>query len=1128
MYNNYKKFLQLFIILLLCSLAGCTVDSCVEPDDFGYGQRYITVQSNPNNSMIHSLQQPGPFVPEYADWSSTNLTTNGEPILLAVINNTGSADNKGRYNPSSFSSLYSWTAWFGSYQQRQGNFFYTETCAFSQNVPCPCDGSSSCGHTNFGPVTNAPCIFTQGQGALALLMPVGTNDPNTYNGGMPPGGTIYHLALGSTNPCPNPGTIIEAGAPAGGLYLKTPPSSCANGCKLYVKMIDQLYEDNYGGYAVAVKSGFSTITPGALVQLVTIVQTNLCQATKAIYKNLIGTLGYLRVLLVLYVAFSAIGFLIGTVEITQKELFMRILKMALVIQISTMDSSWNFFNNYFFNFFTQGIGEILDMMAGNSVPSGASGSINQCVQNVGGFSKLDSIVHMFFSTQTFYKVTSLLFTSFAGFLFFPIFYVVAALSVYAIIKAVIMYLVCYTIISVLIILAPIFIPFILFKITRSMFDNWLKYLMSFFIQPIVIIAFAFFICDLVLNQMYYILGVRMCYMAKPIPNFCIFGQCIYLWQPAGVPTLATMHEMVVPGRICKPCTEQDPQPCQCTDSSPANCQEPVVPCCGDNVENCTTGFYGPYQATANRYVDAPYLDPASSNDMSKLREMQGGTYVDFTDVAVFALLAWVMFRLIDLVPAMARQLAGTPYMMTKADEVGNAITSNVWSMANTVASYGATTVARSVNTVGAYSTSRAQGLGRYAALEKAMSAGYNTKKFDVGTKLSKGVTTIQERLQDGVFRKIESAQNILKIDEKLQMIKPITDVIKNPLSAVARGAARALTMGVIPATGQILSVLGNIAAILPRKGFAAYRGTTSPGLLDSIKNSSKAVSNVAGKLDKGLTYFIGEYARKIEVDDKGIAQTNADGTIRYKGLPEIQEAKSRSDLRTALRSLADKNLVKPVLSAVADKTGLSTGASILGHAISGAIPEAQSNVAKFGYGIGRTASSAVGSMARNLCASPLLSGALKSMANVLDNDADKAWRKNSANHVNALEEYQDKIGGLIENFLESKAAKYSHAVFGLTGGAFGKDANEEIEGTYGMSRADYIRAQHETNLQNWEEGLIDTNAAAWNNPWGLAIARTIDNIPAAMNRSVLDQRLTGPAILRKISGSKTIDEDYEP
>jgi len=1017
-YQGYKKYLSRVICLLLLGLiSACTDVVCIEPDDFGYG--HANIPSNPGNSMIHSPQIPGSkFIPEYADWTDTGYITDGStPIVLVVDNNWNNVSNSdnhhnpnlGRCNGAILSSDYSWTAWFGQFQS--GGFIFPQCTAQSDW----CKLSSPPNSTS---ISNIPCTFTQGVGGYALLVPVDANgasnpSPNATNGQISQAWSIYHLGAtapgGQASICAgnDNSTLYDASCQAGGLYLPNSPPNCVPssgntnivGCKLYVKMLDQLYEDNYGNYALSVKSGFET-SPGVLSGLVSLVTSTLNDSTAKIYQALIPYLGYIRIILILYIVFVGIGFLIGNVEITQRDFIVRILKVGLVIQIATTDTSWSFFNGYFFQFFTEGVGEITGMLFSGG--------------NESGFAKLDRIVNEFLSPQTLRKVTALLFTSISGFLFFFMFYFVAMIAIYAAIRAVIMYIICYTIISVLIIIAPIFIPFILFKQTKHFFDEWLKYLISFFIQPIVILAFAFFVCEFVLNQMYYILGIRVCWTYI---TTIFAGWDLYLWKPAPIASnpdgTIPLNCISAPGRICGNPSNTSSNGCGAS-SDPST----------SNIYNCDSpnDMCAPYECNAMRNSDTPYLDPNYANDLSKWQELISGVYIDFIDVAIFAVLGWLMLKLIDVIPEVAKSLAGTPRMMTNIAEAGSAVIGNAWVASKNVANYGATQLARAGNFGVAAFTAR-QG-GAIAALRSGVSAAYDTKEVDIAKSVNKRMTSFKERFQDSIGDKIEKARDHPKVKFAADLVKSVTkDAGLNTLKLAARLGVRAAV--------QVPKVVGFIPRALTLNQNKKAR------------DFSKAAGNLSKRADDAATYFMGKW-------------TPLPGGGKPVGFID--------DLRNA----ASKR--------------------------------------KFKWG------------------APVLSGLMNSLADTLDGQENVDNEKRQ----NILENYQDKIGGLLDNFFESKFAKYGHAVHSLTGGAFGTDANEQIEGTGNMSRADYIRAQHEKNLDNWQGGLMGNPN---NYQWGAtrALAKAVNAPSNYLLAQADNQSLTEVPFLNRATqslGLNTMDQDH--
>ena len=67
-------------------------------------------------------------------------------------------------------------------------------------------------------------------------------------------------------------------------------------------------------------------------------------------------------------------------------------------------------------------------------------------------------------------------------------------------------------------MGPIFICFLLFGITRSLFENWLRQLISYAIQPIILFTGLVFISMILRQEIYGSLGFRICKHTFPKMN----------------------------------------------------------------------------------------------------------------------------------------------------------------------------------------------------------------------------------------------------------------------------------------------------------------------------------------------------------------------------------------------------------------------------------------------------------------------------------------------------------------------------------------------------------------------------------------------------------------------------------
>lgn len=93
------------------------------------------------------------------------------------------------------------------------------------------------------------------------------------------------------------------------------------------------------------------------------------------------------------------------------------------------------------------------------------------------------LINLFFATiQT--SVLGIIFTIVGFFFIYGLMMLV--------VRAMMVYLACYIGLALLMILSPIFIPLILFRVTKDYFDKWWKMLISFVMQPVVLMAYIIF------------------------------------------------------------------------------------------------------------------------------------------------------------------------------------------------------------------------------------------------------------------------------------------------------------------------------------------------------------------------------------------------------------------------------------------------------------------------------------------------------------------------------------------------------------------------------------------------------------------------------------------------------------
>ncbi|WP_341763990.1 type IV secretion system protein [Candidatus Tisiphia endosymbiont of Beris chalybata] len=214
--------------------------------------------------------------------------------------------------------------------------------------------------------------------------------------------------------------------------------------------------------------------------------------TKTFYTNLtldssVKRIGKLALLL--YVCIYAITFLAGAVQITAKDLLIRVFKITLIVILLGKDS-WEFFNTYLFSAFTDGTYYIAKNVIG----------VTSNNANIFGF--IDPI----FARYTNWAFWRLLFIELIqihnGFTIIALM-VIYSLTLYfrAILEVIVSYVIAYVGVSVMISLAPLFFILLLFEKTKSIFDNWISTLFNYVIQPSILLIFFLLIDQIISEQL---------------------------------------------------------------------------------------------------------------------------------------------------------------------------------------------------------------------------------------------------------------------------------------------------------------------------------------------------------------------------------------------------------------------------------------------------------------------------------------------------------------------------------------------------------------------------------------------------------------------------------------------------
>lgn len=278
---------------------------------------------------------------------------------------------------------------------------------------------------------------------------------------------------------------------------------------------------------------------------------------------------YVAMLISIYIAIFGVQILMATTQLTSKEILLRLIKIGAVWAFVS-SSTWavNLLFQFFIDFANQGIvltltavrnssGQNIETLAGMAGYAGSSHAIPAYVY-------IDKILYDAISGP-FTQANSKLIGFFAtlSFMIPPLFLIAAywLLTTFTILaRTLISFMMCLSAIAFLITLSPIFFCFMLFQATYNFFETWIKYMISYALQVLVVfacvamwlIAMANFVSFFdQLSRVVFIVGdkpsdsdsvARIINIAKHSDT--IVGVCPYIINPDATPLTAPFGPQV--------------------------------------------------------------------------------------------------------------------------------------------------------------------------------------------------------------------------------------------------------------------------------------------------------------------------------------------------------------------------------------------------------------------------------------------------------------------------------------------------------------------------------------------------------------------------------------------------------
>jgi type IV secretory pathway VirB6-like protein len=308
---------------------------------------------------------------------------------------------------------------------------------------------------------------------------------------------------------------------------------------------DDDYSNNYGGYRV--KATFQTTgLAGFLTEIVDAYKDFLFGEDRI--SGLVGTIyeglvsqevfwGVVRAAMTLAIVFIGLAHIAGLGMLNRKAFTLLTIKFGVIIAVTGPDG-WDVIHRYVAVYFTDGVDQIIGQMAGvfsgmlegNSVPSAtvresehmwdyADIAMTPLTTDTDSwravFQVVDNTFSLMFSRNAWAKIGALFTAWPLGTIYAVIIFACIIVFMITVAKAVMQYVLVITSVAMLLNLFPIIAIFWMFKKTGNLFEVWMKFMFTYFLQPIFVFTFVIIFCIMLYVAFYTMLSFTVCF------------QCVY-------------------------------------------------------------------------------------------------------------------------------------------------------------------------------------------------------------------------------------------------------------------------------------------------------------------------------------------------------------------------------------------------------------------------------------------------------------------------------------------------------------------------------------------------------------------------------------------------------------------------
>lgn len=250
---------------------------------------------------------------------------------------------------------------------------------------------------------------------------------------------------------------------------------------------------------------------GLVTQIIDYIKDIVDETSRQLFVGIASDSGFQKAVnasFALMIAFFGAAFMFGVVPLTFGQALTRLLKMAFIMALIG-GGGWTFFSQYVVTFFNDGtdelISHVIGIATGDPSPSiGADGSPQP-------FRKLEEAAGKALSPEMMISAITAFTTGPMGPAMGGMLGIGLLSFVQMLIRAVRVYVISLVAKALLFGLAPIFITFILFERTKSMFTGWVNQLVNYSLQPLLLFTFLSFFVVLMESALDNILGTDICW-----------------------------------------------------------------------------------------------------------------------------------------------------------------------------------------------------------------------------------------------------------------------------------------------------------------------------------------------------------------------------------------------------------------------------------------------------------------------------------------------------------------------------------------------------------------------------------------------------------------------------------------